>query len=184
MQRWDWRHSRRYLSRRVFGSIQESRKLHHQLISLVPSTEENCTTYNFGEQTKCFQILENVTGLCCNQEHVEFFHWLINITNRISFHECMLFSWCHQFWKRSKKPFDSRLRHFHKLSWNDRWNRQWWSLNHSWCLHIHRTHFFQILCKLLLILKPTKQIRLFGHFPHFAAILFIPFWWIVCCTFS
>lgn len=72
----------------MFGSIQESGRLHHKYFF------ENVlkNTHNFGEQSKRFQILKNVTGLGGDQQHVQLLHRLINIANGVRFHECMLFA--------------------------------------------------------------------------------------------
>lgn len=84
-------------------------------------SQEN--THHFRKQSQCFQVLQDVTGFGCDQQHVELFHGLVDIPHGIRFDEGVLFPSGHQLWKGSKKSLDPGFRHLHELPRDNHWKK-------------------------------------------------------------
>lgn len=91
----------------------------------IQKTESNQNTHHFRKQSQSFQVLQDVTGFGCNEQHVELFHGLVDVSHRIRFDECVLLPSSHQLREGSEKTLDSGFCHLHELPRDDHWKN--WS---------------------------------------------------------
>lgn len=76
-------------------------------------------SYHTGEKSEGLEVLQNVTVLGGDEDHVELLQRLVHVSNAVRFHKRVLLACVHQFRESSQKTLDSCSGHFDKLPRHD-----------------------------------------------------------------
>ena len=63
---------------------------------------------NSGKQAEGLEVLQDVGGLCCDEQHVEALQGLVHVSHAVRLHEGVLLPCCHQLWEGSDESLRKR----------------------------------------------------------------------------
>lgn len=78
-------------------------------------TVSSMFSHHTGEESECFQVLQDVAVLGGDEDHVEFLQRLVHVADAVCFHKGVLLARVHQFRECCQETLDTRPGHFHKL---------------------------------------------------------------------